>query len=248
MTEKEKKENLNKKYEEMKKQAEEQIMTADNTYDDGTKVFLTKDECIEKGIECHNEKRYLAKEMSSIAKACSEQTGVDKKAIMKVKDYLHYKGRGWGEDCLEKSDEKEKYPDRVAPAFRKLAEIFTNMYACGKEDELIDYIDALADRGIEITVNPDYFQGPDSDVAKVINEALKGMNNFQTSICEKNDYMNDVLAPDAENASLSPKNKYKQIIQLAAKKQDGKDVEDKIQDEYVKMELFTNGLETVNEM
>ena len=60
--------------------------------------------------------------------------------------------------------------------------------------------------------------------------------------------MNDVLSIDAENAALSPKNKYKQIIQLAAKKQDGKDVEDKIQDEYVKMELFTNGLETVNEM
>jgi hypothetical protein len=74
------------------------------------------------------------------------------------------------------------------------------------------------------------------------------MDGFQKSICEKNDYMNDVLSVDAENAALSPKNKYKQIIQLAAKKQDGKDIEDKIQDEYVKMELFTNGLETVNEM
>lgn len=248
MTEKEKKENLDKKYEEMKKQAEEQIMQEDNTYDDGTKVFLSKDECIEKGIECHNEKHYLAREMNSVAKTCSEETGVDKRAILKVKDYLHYKGEGWGEDCLEKSEDKVKYPDRVSPTFRKLHEIFTNMYACGKEDELLDYIDALADRGIQITVDESYFQRPDDDTAKVIANAIKGMDGFQKSICEKNDYMNDVLSVDAENAALSPKNKYKQIIQLAAKKQDGKDIEDKIQDEYVKMELFTNGLETVNEM
>lgn len=248
MTEKEKKQAIDEKYEKLKKEAEEQLMQEDNTYDDGTKVFLSKDECIEKGIECHNEKRYLAKEMSSIAKTCSEQTGIDKKAIMKVKDYLHYKGRGWGEDCLEKSEEKEKYPDRVSPTFRKLFEIFTYMYACGKQDELDEYIDALADRGIKIEVNESLFEQPDNDTKDIVAQAISGMDGFQKSICEKNDYMNDVLAPDAENASLSPKNKYKQIIQLAAKKQDGKDVEDKIQDEYVKMEMFTNGLETVNEM
>lgn len=248
MTEKERKDSHNEKYEKLKKEAEEQLMQEDNTYDDGTKVFLTKDECIEKGIECHNEKRYLAKEMSSIAKTCSEQTGVDKRSIMKVKDYLHYKGAGWGEDCLEKSEEKEKYPDRVSPTFRKLFEIVTNMYACGKQEELDDYIDALKDRGIELKINESMFETPDEDTAKAIALAINGMDGFQKSICEKNDYMNDVLAADAENSALSPKNKYKQIIQLAAKKQDGKDIEDKIQDEYVKMELFTNGLETVNEM
>ena len=51
MTEKEKKDSHNEKYEKLKKEAEEQLMQEDNTYDDGTKVFLTKDECIEKGIE-----------------------------------------------------------------------------------------------------------------------------------------------------------------------------------------------------
>ena len=72
------------------------------------------------------------------------------------------------------------------------------------------------------------------------------MDPIQCSICEKNDYMNDVLAVDAENTNLSPKDKYKKIVKLAASKQAGRDVDDKVQDEFVKVELFTNGLDAVN--
>lgn len=248
MTEKEKKEQLDKKYEQLKKEAEDKLFEQDSTYDDGTKVFLSKDECIEKGIECHNEKRYLAKEMNSIAKACSEESGVDKKTILAVKDYIHYKGRGWGDDCINKSEEKEKYPDRISPVFRKLIEIITNVYTAGQEELLSDYIEAAKIRGVHISIDEKYFVTPNKDEKEAISNAIKGLESFQNSICEKNDYLNDVLAVDAENANISPKNKFKQIIQLAVKKQDGKDIGDKIQDEYVKMELFTNGLEIVNEM
>lgn len=52
--------------------------------------------CIQQGIEYHNDKQCLSKEMNSIAKGCARETRIPKKAIMKVKDYLHYRGRGWG--------------------------------------------------------------------------------------------------------------------------------------------------------
>ena len=58
--------------------------------------------------------------------------------------------------------------------------------------------------------------------------------------------MNDVLAVAAEEANLSPKDKYKKIVKLAASKQAGRDVDDKVHDEFVKTELFTNGLEVVD--
>jgi DNA-binding ferritin-like protein len=74
------------------------------------------------------------------------------------------------------------------------------------------------------------------------------MDPLQTVICEKNDYMTDVLAEQAEAANLSPKNKYKQIVKLASAKQNGRDVDDKVQNEYLKMELFQNGLEAVNDI
>ena len=64
-------------------------------------------ECIDQGIQYHNEKASLSKEMNSIAKFCSTETHIPKNVLIKVKDYLHYRGRGWGDDCLSKSEEQK---------------------------------------------------------------------------------------------------------------------------------------------
>ena len=205
-------------------------------------------ECLDKGIQYHNEKAALWKDMNAIAKTCSRQTGIDRNTLMKVKDYLHYRGRGWGDDCLSKSEESEKYPDRVSPTFRHLVDIVTNSYATGKEDLLNVYLDAVKEKGITITIDVSKFTQPSNEAKQTVAEAINLMDPLQCDICEKNDYMNDVLAEEAESINLSPKNKYKQIVKLAASKQAGRDVDDKVQDEYLKMELFQNGLEAVNDI
>lgn len=205
-------------------------------------------DCLDEGIEYHNEKASLWKEMNNVAKLCSKETRISRNTLMKVKDYLHYRGRGWGDDCLSKSEESEKYPDRVSPTFRHLVEIVTNSYATGKEDLLNVYLEAVKARGITITIDRSQFANPSDDAKAKIDDALKVMDPIQCQICEKNDYMNDVLAVDAENSNLAPKNKFKQIVRLAASKQAGRDVDDKVQDEYVHMELLKNGLEAVNDI
>lgn len=204
--------------------------------------------CLDDGIQYHNEKASLWKEMNDIAKLCSNETGISKKVLMKVKDYLHYRGRGWGEDCLTKAEDSEKYPDRVSPTFRNLVDIVTNLYATGKESNLRVYLDALKDKGITLTIDTSKFTRPDDDVKEKVANALAVMDPIQCQICEKNDYMTDVLAVNAEESNLSPKDKYKKIVKLAASKQAGRDVDDKVQDEYVKTEMFTNGLDVVNGM
>ena len=221
-------------------------MTDKNTSNENNIVVNTQ--CLEQGIEYHNEKRAISKVMNSIAKQCARETHINKKAIMKVKDYLHYRGRGWGEDCLSKSDEQEKYPDRVSPTFRNLVEIITNAYITGKEDLLDVYLKSVKDKGITITIDKSMFTLPDAEQKEKVSSAINQLDPLQCDICEKNDYMNDVLAEEAENINLSPKNKYKQIVQLAAARQAGKDIDDKVQDEYLKMELFTKGLEAVNDI
>jgi len=209
---------------------------------------LTKDDVIANGINCHYDKKYNSKEMNTSAKLCSEETGIDKKSVMKVKDYIHYKGRGWGDTCLTKSEDKEKYPDRVAPTFRKLLEIVTNCYATGKEDLICDYVDELEKQGIKLIIDETMFSQPDDDTKETVDRYLQAMEVYQTNICEQNDYMTDVLAEQAEAIDLSPKNKYKQIIQLAAKKLEGKDINDKVHDEYEKTGLYINGLAKISEM
>lgn len=202
--------------------------------------------CLDEGVQYHNEKTSLWKEMNDVAKSCAKDTHIDKNTIMKVKDYLHYRGRGWGEDCLTKAEESEKYPDRVSPTFRHLIEIVTNLYATGKESVLDVYLNAIRERGITINIDASKFTSPSDSVKSKVSTALSIMDPIQCQICEKNDYMNDVLAVAAEEANLSPKDKYKKIVKLAASKQAGRDVDDKVQDEYVKTELFTNGLDIVN--
>ena len=205
-------------------------------------------ECIDQGIQYHNEKRELSKEMNSIAKLCSAETHIPKNVLIKVKDYLHYRGRGWGDDCLSKSEESEKYPDRVSPTFRNLADIITNAYSTGKEDLLNVYLDALKERGITINIDLSKLTLPSNEVKEKIAIAINQMDPIQCDICEKNDYMTDVLAEQAEVSNLSPKDKYKKIIQLAASKQAGRDIDDKVHDEYLKIELFSNGLEEINKI
>lgn len=204
--------------------------------------------CLDEGIQYHNEKSSLWKEMNAIAKECSRQTGIARNTLMKVKDYLHYRGRGWGDNCLEKSEESEKFPDRVSPTFRHLVDIITNSYATGKEDLLNVYLDAIKEKGITISIDVEKFTRPSEDVKQTVAVALNQMDPLQSVICEKNDYITDVLAEQAEAANLSPKNKYKQIVKLAASKQAGRDIDDKVQNEFLKMELFQNGLEVVNDI
>ena len=91
------------------------------------------------------------------------------------------------------------------------------------------------------------FTLPSAETKEKVAIAISQMDPLQCIICEKNDYMTDVLAEQAESANLSPKSKYKKkIVKLAADKQAGRDIDDKVQDEYVEMELFSNGLEAVN--
>ena len=209
---------------------------------------LTKDDVIAQGIDCHYDKKYNMKEMNTSAKLCSEETGIDRKALLKVKDYIHYKGRGWGDTCLTKSEDREKYPDKIAPVFRRLLEIVVNCYAAGKEDLLCDYVDELGKQGIKITVDETMFDSPADDTKETVDRYLDAMEFYQKNICERSEYMTDVLAEQAEAVDLVPKGKYGQIIGLAVKKLEGKDINDKVHDEYEKTGLYINGLAKVSEM
>ena len=110
------------------------------------------------------------------------------------------------------------------------------------------YLEAVKARGITITIDRSQFANPSDDIKAKVADALSVMDPIQCQICEKNDYMNDVLAVDAENNNLAPKNKFKHIVRLAASKQAGRDVDDKVQDEYVHMGMLKNGLEAVNDI
>ena len=211
------------------------------------------DEVLEKGIKTLEDTILRRDMMNQTAKDTAEVTGVTKSDLMKMKDYIHYRGRGWGNDALDKPEKdeetpKEKYPDRVSPAFRNLCQIIEVMYKCGKEDLLDVYIEAAKHRGVEITVDGSSFETPNDGEKIVIASALEIMDPLQSRICENNDYINDTLAPAAENQNVTPKNKFKKIVALKHRIENGKDLSDKIQDELLENIMYGDSLERLRDI
>ena len=211
------------------------------------------DEVLEKGIKTLEDTILRRDMMNQTAKDTAEVTGVTKADLMKMKDYIHYRGRGWGNDALDKPEKdedapKEKYPDRVSPSFRNLCQIIEIMYKCGKEDLLDVYLEAAKNRGVKIEIDANALERPNEGEKIVISSALEIMDPLQTCICNNNDYINDTLAPAAENQKVTPKNKFKKIVAMKLRINNGKDLSDKIQDELVENIMYGDSLERLRDI
>ena len=199
---------------------------------------------IEEGVKQHENKVMYADMMKTIVNdTLAVVPNLERAQLNKMKDYIHYRGRGWGEDPLDKSEEKEKFPDRVSPAFRRLVEIAETMYACGKKEMLDVYLKAAAARGVKIEIDEKKFMEPNEAEKIVISTALESLDPLQTKICECNDYMTDVLAPAAENQNVTPKSKFKKIVLYTYRNNNGKDIADNVEDDILENVMYGDSLE-----
>ena len=199
---------------------------------------------IEEGVKTHEQKVLYSDMMRTIVNdTIAVVPNLEKQQLTKVKDYIHYRGRGWGDDPLEKSEEKEKFPDRVSPTFKHMVEIIENMYACGKKELLDAYIAAARKHGIEISVDEAKMQEPNEAEKLVISSALESLDPLQTKICECNDYMVDVLAPAAENQNVTPKSKFKKIVLYTYRNQKGKSIAENVEDDILENIMYGDSLE-----
>lgn len=211
------------------------------------------DGVIEEGIKTLEDTILRRDMMQQTAKDTAEITGVTKQMLMKMKDYLYYRERGWGEDCLDKykpeeGEAREKYPDRVSPTFRNLCEIVNTMYCCGQEDKLDVYIEAAKRRGVEIIPHREKFECANEAEKIAIQSALDIMLPLQTCLVNNNDYITDKLAPAAENQNVTPKSKFKKVIAMKHRIENGKDLSDKIQDELLQNIMYGDSLERLRDL
>lgn len=212
------------------------------------------DKVIEEGVKMFEDSKMRRDMMNKTIKDAAEVTGIKKQYFIKMKDYIHYRGRGWGNDCIDKykpdresGEVPEKYPDRVSPAFRRLCEIVDVMYTCGRQDLLDVYLKASEGRGIKITIDESKYVTPGPGEQEVINQALETLEPLQTKLCENNDYMNDTLAPAAEHQNVTPKSKFKKVVALTYKQNEGKDIRDTVQDELVDNIMYGDCLERLRD-
>jgi len=209
-------------------------------------------ELLDESYDVTKDKRKESAEMNSLAKATAKQhkTWISKKDLMKIKDIIHYKERGWVNGGPLEKDPDVDYPDKVSPIFIKLLESFMALNRVGKVDELNPYIDAMIPYGINISVNQDSLDthAPKMNKEVEINDVMntvKQMGRHQAKICELSDIISKEDAQQAEDANWIPKGEYKKVYDLYEKIRDAKNsknedsaadkVDDKYQDQMLKM-------------
>jgi hypothetical protein len=191
----------------------------------------------------HVEKKEASVSMNGIAAEAAERNGLVKQQMNRLKDYAYYHGSGWDNGDPLTLAKGAKFPDRVSPCFRKLAQVITDCQEAGCLEWLDEYFDALASRGITVTVDPKAPVAKDPDDVK---SAVVAMKSYQAVICSNADEIVE-LGTTAEDMSFAPKQKFKELVGLYDRVNDGKDVDDFVQDRVAFCELYESAVNRVHD-
>lgn len=197
-------------------------------------------------LETLADKKKFAKTMNTIIKDYSKKLEIDPKIIKSVKNYHHYKGVNWVDrNPLEKNkDIKEK--DKIAPIFIKLKEVVDNLRDIGDTEFLNEYIDALDSCGIHISIDWDSSKEMDNELKEILEVTSKLQTNVDTLSTE----LKETKSKEAEDLNFTPKSSFCNVLGILDKINDGKDVDDKIQNEFTSIVMLNNAytyLSKVNE-
>ena len=209
-------------------------------------ISIDPQEVLKQSVKAHKEKIQYFVENKRVLEDLAQRTQIERATIQKAQKYLHTKGCGWGEDCLDfAKDAKEK--DIISAKFSSLCELITVLVKVGAGDELKLYIQAMKDRGIDIDISSLMrTDAPEGDVASDVATTLDSSAVYMGKIKEMNEMLKD-FAEEAERSNLCPKNRFNNLLRLATAKEDGMDIQEKISDELFKMALYESGLEKLSE-
>lgn len=199
---------------------------------------VTESELLDESREILTDKKTAGKNMNMILSETAKMQNIEKPILARMKDYLYYRGNGWeGGNPLEKVPE-EKFPDRISPCFRKLLQIAEDLRATDCIDWLDPYIDAMAAKGIQITIQPTQIRITDK---AEVEAALQNACGFQKTICTLADELNDVKAVEAEELNLTKQNEFKKLLNFYDKIERQKDVDDEYQQKISDLNLIESG-------
>lgn len=202
-------------------------------------------ELLNQSLNMIQEKRDVTKEMNDAFKNVASCNDMDPAVLRRVKDYTYYKGNGWLASPLE-LDKDEKYKDRVSPTFKKLAQIVEDLATVDNLDLLDEYLEAMAARGINIDISRYVPETKAMDVESC-KAVIDSGCSFQKEICELADSIKETDAEVAEGLGFGPKSEYNKLVNMSfSKSRKGKDISDKVNDEYVKHEMAAKSYQTVS--
>ena len=151
-------------------------------------------------------------------------TECDKTEVRLASKLLYMKGQGWdGSPVMLAKGAKKKDP--LSAALNKLIVLITSLQDTGHSEHLKEYLDAMAQNGITITLDESRNKEIDEDSYQDYVDAkayLKAIEEYQDEIKEED-------AEAAADSGLIPStSKYKGVLDIYTKARNGKEVDDKI--------------------
>ena len=197
------------------------------------------EELLDDSLDTLSDKKRYSKTMNSIIKDCAKSMGIEPSVLKKVKNYYHYKGVNWSDkNPLQKNSEiKEK--DKVAPIFIKLKEVVDNLRAVGDENFLKEYLDAMNQCGIHISIDFEE-SGYDDEKISTIKTVLDSASKLQTNVDTLAEELKENKSSEAEKLNFTPKSQFCGVLGILDKINEGKNVDDKIQDTFTEITMLNN--------
>ncbi len=191
-----------------------------------------KNAILKDSLDILNEKRDLSSQMNKSFKTCSQDYNIDKGTCVRVKDYYHYKGRKCESSDILKVNKNsdEKFPDRVAPCFRKLNQIIYDLAAVDDLSFLDEYLKSLKNKGITISIDPSIKEKVNKNSTDIKKKIKEIDSEYQDQICSLADDLRDNKSREAEDNKLCKKKFFKTVLNIYDKRKSNKKYRNKLVD------------------
>ena len=195
------------------------------------------EELLDDSLETLADKKKFAKTMNTIIKDCAKSNKIEPKVLKAVKNYHHYKGVNWKNNNPLEKDKDKKEKDKVAPIFIKLLEVVENLRKLGDDKFLEPYINALAEKGIKISIE---FNQNNNINCNEIMEVINSASKLQTNVDTLAEELKEKKSAEAEELNFTPKSSFVGVLGILDKIKNGKDVEDTIQSNFTTISMLNN--------
>ena len=195
-------------------------------------------ELLNDAIHVLGEKAQATKDRGAVAKLLKKGFSWSTQKISLLKRLYTNRGKGQGADKVTVQEGATKI-DPLTKLFSQLIETVNTFAESGLYDDLTPYLEDLKKHGIELKI-----AGTPVPYAQSAHDMIIDMLAYQNVIDDCSERLKN-LGEQADAENEVPKSKFASIASLAYKKSKGKQVEDKIQQEFVFTSLYEKALETV---
>ncbi len=197
-------------------------------------------------VEVIHDKKSANKAKSDIVKRVLSQSGGDKQRLNTVAKAISTKGRAWNGDPLSLNpDERQK--DILSQLFIRVFQTIEAFEEFNQtENVLSDYLEALENRGIKITINHEQFNHADTEnITPSFEDELDSIKGYIRTVENYSNDLKEFHAPKAEDLNFTPKSEYMRIANIYIRGLAGKEIDDTVQDILLHNELVDSAVNMV---